>query len=103
MKTMKTISQKLGDFVRWLREPPERPNARGTTMAIWLLIFGGFGYQLLNDSWQDAEARQSAKCVVRVALLDVYDFADELGASSEFTDGARARLDLVLPGTNCDR
>lgn len=87
------------DLIRWLRTPPERPNARGTTMLMWALIFASFGAGILSNNSKQDDARHEAVCTVRLALSDLYDFAEELGSTQ--AREAQARLDRLIPDDNC--
>lgn len=87
------------NLILWLRTPPERPNARGTTVLMWVLIFASFGAGILSNNSKQDDARHEAICTVRLALNDLYDFAEELG-STEATE-ARARLDRLIPDDDC--
>lgn len=85
----------------WLRDPPEKPNARGTTILMWLLVFGGYGAGLLADNRAEADARHQAVCVVRLALGGLYDYAEELQGPTPEISEARARLDATIPDDGC--
>lgn len=89
----------IKNAIQWLRTPPERPNARGTTILMWALIFASFGAGVLSNNSKQDDARHEAVCTVRLALNDLYNFAEELGSLDAAE--ARARLDRLIPDDDC--
>lgn len=87
--------------VGWLATPPDYPNPRGVTILMWALIAGTSGFVVRADNQQDQQARKEAVCVVRLALNDLYDFAEELGSPADVINEARARLDRLIPDLDC--
>lgn len=68
---------------------------------MWALIFGTYATGLVVDNQREADARRVAVCIVRLALNDLYDYAEELQGPSPEIDEARARLDRVIPDEDC--
>ena len=104
---MTRLIRRLAKMWAWLRSPPERANARGVTILMWVLIFGTYVTGLVADNGREEQARHTAVCTVSVALNDLYDYAQErrLQADphadiSDITE-ARARLSRVIPDENC--
>lgn len=95
------LTRRLRKMWAWLRSPPERANARGVTILMWLLIFGTYVVGLVADNSREAEARHVAVCVTRTALDSLYDYAEELQGPTPEIAEARARLDRVIPDEDC--
>lgn len=70
---------------------------------MWGLIVGTCLFVIQADSDNDREARHEAVCVVRVALLDLYDFAEEISGPSADINEVRARLNRIIPQDGCPR